>query len=726
MKRALLGHAAALAVSLSMSLPMAALWTALPAQFNTHKAFAQSAASAVKIDNDDIGGVVTGPHGPEAGVWVIAETRELPTRYAKIVVTDDQGRFVVPGLPKAKYQVWVRGYGLVDSAKVDATPGQHLSLTAVPASDAAAAARYYPAIYWFAMLKIPDKDQFGGKSDIPENVTQVAWLTTIKNQACVGCHQLGQLSTRTIPAALGTFKSGEDAWMRRVQSGQASPNMVNPLAGQLGGVPFKYFGDWTDRIAKGELPFAKPPRPAGVERNLLITTWDWGDDQHYLHDLVSSDKRNPTVDANGPLYGSTEYATDHLPVLDPKTSKVTYITPPEGADVPEALGPGHAAIEKPLAASAYWGLQQIWDTKFDNHNDMFDSKGRVWMTGTNHAPGTPAFCRKGSDNPYAKAFPIDSNERQLAMFDPKTQKFTFIDTCFGTHHLQFGFDKDNVLWVSGSGQVAGWLDTKVFDETGDAEKAQGWAPFVLDTNGNGKVDDYTEPGKPAEAGKDMRIAGSGPYAVMPNPADGSVWYTMNVFAGRSGVLRFDPKTKLSEFYAIPMPGFGPRGGDIDSKGVVWVSLASGHLGSFDRSKCKAPLNGPNATGDHCPEGWAFYKYPGPGFQGIGDNSAEASYYTWVDQHNAVGLGKDVPISTANENDGFAALVDGKMVMMRIPYPISFYAKGLDARIDDANGGWKGRGLWSSQGDRTPWLKEGGKGMMPMAVHIQVRPDPLAH
>jgi hypothetical protein len=175
-----------------------------------------------------------------------------------------------------------------------------------------------------------------------------------------------------------------------------------------------------------------------------------------------------------------------------------------------------------------------------------------------------------------------------------------------------------------------------------------------------------------------------------------------------------------------MPGFGPRGGDIDSKGVVWVSLASGHLGSFDRSKCKGPLNGPIATGDHCPEGWTFYKYPGPGFAGIGDNSAEASYYTWVDQHNAVGLGNDVPISTANENDGFAALVDGKMVTLRVPYPLGFYAKGLDARIDDPQAGWKGRGLWSSEGDRTPWLKEGGKGMPPLAVHIQVRPDPLAH
>jgi len=697
---------------------VAAALTAMPARL-----FAQA---AVSIDDNSIGGVVSGPHGAEAGVWVIAETHDFPTRYAKIVVTDDHGRYVLPDLPKARYQVWVRGYGLIDSAKVETAPGRHLNLTAVAAPNAAAAAKYYPAIYWFAMLKIPDKDQFGGKSDIPANVTQADWLTTIKNQACVGCHQLGQLSTRTIPAAFGDAKSGEEAWIRRVQAGQASPLMVNPLAGKLGGVPFKYFGDWTDRVAKGELPFAKPPRPQGVERNIVITEWDWGSPEKYLHDLISSDKRNPTVDAYGPLYGSTEYATDRLPVLDPKTNKVSYLTPPEGADVPEALGPGHAAIAKPLAASAYWGMEQIWDSKFNNHNDMFDANGRLWLTGTNHAPGTPAFCRKASDNPYAKAFPIDSNERQLAMYDPQTGKFTFIDTCYGTHHLQFGFDKDDTLWTSGGGPVAGWLDTKVFDQTGDAEKAQGWAPWVLDTNGNGKLDDYTEPGQPMDPAKDMRIAGSGTYAVMPSPVDGSIWYTWNVFAGRSGIIRFDPKTKLSEVYYVAAPGFGPRGGDIDAKGVVWVSLASGHLGSFDRAKCKGPLNGPTATGDHCPEGWTFYKYPGPGFQGIGDNSAEASYYTWVDQHNAVGLGNDVPISTADENDGYAALVDGKMVMLRVPYPLSYYAKGLDARIDDPNAGWKGRGLWGSEGDRTPWLKEGGKGMTPMAVHIQIRPDPLAY
>ena len=193
---------------------------------------AQQAGSAqVAIDSDDIGGVVRGPSGPEAGVWVIAETTDLPTKFARIVVTDDQGRYVIPDLPKAKYKVWVRGYGLVDSPKVDGEPGKLLDLSAVAAPNEAAAAQYYPAIYWYSMLKIPDASQFGGKSKIPDKITQTDWLTTVKNRNCIGCHQLGQLSTRTIPAALGEFKSGEDAWIRRVQSGQSAENMVNPLGG---------------------------------------------------------------------------------------------------------------------------------------------------------------------------------------------------------------------------------------------------------------------------------------------------------------------------------------------------------------------------------------------------------------------------------------------------------------------------------------------------------------
>src|SRR4030095_12962280 len=122
----------------------------------------QSSSTAVRIDNDDIGGVVTSANGPEAGVWIIAETTDFPTRFAKMVVTDDQGRYVLPDLPKASYNVWVRGYGLVDSRKVRTAPGKILNLKAIGAPTAAAAREYYPGIYWFSMLKIPDKSEFPG------------------------------------------------------------------------------------------------------------------------------------------------------------------------------------------------------------------------------------------------------------------------------------------------------------------------------------------------------------------------------------------------------------------------------------------------------------------------------------------------------------------------------------------------------------------------------------
>jgi hypothetical protein len=687
------------------------------------------AQTAVAIDSNDIGGVVTGARGPEAGVWVIAETTELPTKYAKSVVTDDQGRYVIPDLPNANYQVWVRGYGLVDSPKVRAKPGQQLNLTAVPAPDERAAAHYYPAIYWYAMMQIPPEKDFGGSTEIPKNITRDIWRQRMGNVDCIGCHQLGQESTRTVPAQFGEFKTGAEAWMRRIASGQTGEFMTNRIAGQLGGVPYKYFGDWTDRVAKGELPKHKPSRPQGVERNVVVTSWEWGTEKQFTHDLISSDRRYPTVNAYGPLYGSPEYSSDEMPILDPKTHKATlFKMPVADPNAPESFGPPfHAsAVAKPTQPSAYWGDEKIWSQRANNHNGMFDKGGRVWFAAAVRGIENPAFCKKGSDHPSAKVFPLERSGRQASMLDPKTMKYSFVDTCFGTHHPQFGYDADNTLWFSGTGPVAGWVNIKVWDETGDAAKAQGWAPFVLDTNGNGKVDEWAEPDQPADASKDKRIAGSGPYAVMPHPTDGSVWYTQNVFAGTPGFLRFDPKTNLSEFYAIPKEGIGVRGGDIDKNGVLWGSGSNGTLISFDRRKCKGPLNGPNATGNHCPEGFAYHKYPGPAFEGFENGSAEASYYTWVDHHNTVGLGENVPISTANLNDGFAALKDGQMVMLRIPYPLGFFAKGLDGRIDDPNAGWKGRGLWSTNGDRTPWLKEGGKGSKPRAVQIQVRPDPLAH
>jgi hypothetical protein len=693
-------------------------------------ASAQQQAQPVAIDPDDIGGVVTGPSGPEAGVWVIAETRDLQVRYIKAVVTDDRGRYVVPDLPKASYSVWVRGYGLVDSAKVTAAPGRQLNLTATPAPDDAAAAQYYPAIYWYSMLKMPAADQFGGTSNIPKNIRQIDWIAGMKNQSCVGCHQLGQKSTRTFPPAFADVaaKSHEQAWMRRVQSGQSGEQMFGTLVNRFGGAPFRYFADWTERIAKGELPQAKPQRPQGVERNIVVTLRDWMNEKQYLHDLIASDRRYPTVNAYGPLYGSPEYSSDMIPILDPiKNTATTFKAPVRDADTPLGLGPGHAASLTALQPSPYWGSEQIWDTRINNHNSMIGRDGRVWLAAAVRGPENPAFCKAGSEHPSAKLFPLERTNRAAAVFDPKTKKYSFADLCFGTHHPQFGYDADNTLWFSGGGQVLGWLNTKVFDATGDAAKAQGWTAFVLDTNGNGKRDAYTEPNEPADPAKDRRIT-SGFYAVMPHPTDGSIWGSS--FSVPGAVMRVvpgpnPPATALTEIYNVPMPGFGSRGGDIDKNGVVWVSLGSGHLGSFDRRKCKGPLNGPTATGDHCPEGWSFHKYPGPGFQGLGDNSAEASYYSWVDQHNTFGLGENVPMSTGNLNDGIIAFADGRMVVLRVPYPLGFYAKGFDGRIDDPKAGWKGRGLWAANGDRTPWLIEGGKGTKPLAAHFQLRPDPLA-
>ena len=674
----------------------------------------QAAAQQVTIDADDIGGVVSGRDGPEAGVWVIAETQKFPSRYAKIVVTDGQGRYVVPDLPAAAYSVWVRGYGLVDSPKRQARPGTQLDLTAVPAPNAAAAAQYYPAAYWYSMLDVHREAQ---DMDATE---QHQLLNAFKSNGCVGCHQMGNLATRTIPEALGSFSSAADAWERRVLSGQAGGGMARQLD-RFDGALLRVFADWTDRIEAGELPAAQPVRPFGVERNVVVTVRDWSDGKAYMHDLASTDRRDPTVNAYGPVYGAPELSTDHMPILDPvRNVPTTFELPVRDADTPTT------AQTLPAAPSAYWGDEVIWDSRANVHNPMLDSEARVWLTARVRGRENPAFCREGSDHPSARLFPTTNSGRHVAVFDPSTDEYRFVDTCFSTHHLQF--DANDILWTSGGGQVLGWLDAPRFLETGDAAAAQGWTAFVVDTNGNGRRDAYVEPNEPVDPARDKRFS-VGYYAVMPNPADGSIWGSNRSYPGT--VVRVDPgprppETALSEVYNVPLPGFGIRGSDIDRDGVVWASLASGHLASFDRRKCEGPLNGPAATGDHCPEGWEFYQFPGPGFAGFPDNSVESSYYTWVDQWNTLGLGEDVPIATGNLFDGFHALVYGRYVTLRVPYPMGFYAKGLDGRIDDPDAGWKGRGLWSTNGDRVPWHMEGGKGTKPLVVHIQMRPNPLEH
>ena len=683
------------------------------------------------LDPDDIGGVVRGSHGPEAGVWVVAETSDLSTRFVRIVVTGDDGRYVLPDLPEARYQVWVRGYGLVDSPRVAGTRGATLDLTAVAAPDQKAAAQYYPAGYWFSMLRVPPPDAFPGTgtNGIAKGVeSQQEWLRNVKSGGCWACHQLGNKATRELPPSLGPFASTRAGWERRIQSGQAGPSMIGGI-NQLGPRALDLFADWTDRIAKGELPPA-PPRPRGLERNVVITEWDWADPKAYLHDEVSTDRRNPTLNANGKIYGALELSADYLPVLDPVTHKTSRVpltvrdqaTPRTAPDMPQP--------------SVNWSSEPVWTSRNNVHNPMFDHKGRVWITSVIRSSKNPAFCRQGSAHPSAALFPLDQSGRQLAVYDPATERLTHIDTCFGTHHLMFAEDANHTLWTSGGGDVVGWLNTKLYDETGDEQRAQGWTALVIDTNGNGRRDAYVEPGAPPDPAKDTRYANGWFYAVSPAP-DGSIWGSMLSFPG--AVVRIvpganPPATTLAEVYELPREGdkgysrgFAPRGMDVDRNGVAWAALASGHLASFDRRKCKGPLNGPKATGQHCPEGWTFYPEPLPQLQGVtASGSAEASYYTWVDQFDTLGLGPNTPIDTGNGSEGLLALKDGSWVVLRVPYPLGFYTKWMDGRIDDPKAGWKGRGLWSTVSTRAPFHMETGKGTTSKVVKFQLRPDPLAH
>jgi hypothetical protein len=690
-------------------------------------------SQGVAIDADDIGGTVTGPGGPEAGVWVIAETTDLPTKFVRIVVTDDQGRYVIPDLPTASYSVWVRGYGLVDSPKSSSAPGRTVNLRAAPAPDARAAAHYYPAGYWYSLLQVPAASEFPGTGPngnglSPNLTSQADFLRRIKSGNCTACHQLGTIGTRTIPPALGTFASHVEAWDRRVQSGQAGGGMTTGINQMGRDRVLSMFADWTQRIANGEVP-AAPPRPTGIERNVVITQWDWADPKVYLHDVVSTDRRNPTVNANGPLYGALEASADYVPVLDPMRHVASQI--PLTVRDPATQGTSPQMPEP----SPYWGTEPIWTSRNNVHNPMLDEQGRLWLTSTVRPSDNPAVCREGSDHPSARLTPVNRAGRHLAMYDPTTKKLTHIGTCFSTHHLMFAEDANRTLWTSGGGGVVGWLNTKLFDETGDEERSQGWTALILDTNGNGRRDDYVAPNEPVDPTKDKRL-GAGFYGVSPAP-DGSIWGSSLGFPG--SVIRLvpgsnPPETALAEYYEVPFgnPGaavpeaFSPRGFDVDRNGVAWVALASGHLASFDRRKCRGPLNGPTATGKHCPEGWTFHQEPLPQMKGVTmAGSAEASYYTWVDQFNTSGLGENTPINTGNAAEGLLALKDGEWVVMRVPYPLGFYTKWLDGRIDDPAAGWKGRGLWATVSTRAPFHMEGGKGTTSKVVKFQVRPDPLA-
>ena len=707
---------------------------------------AQALANRVSVDSDDIGGVVTSSKGPEAGVWVIAETNDLPTKYRKIVVTDDQGRYLIPDLPQATYKVWVRGYGLIDGPTVSQVQrGQKLALTAVIAPSAKAAAQYYPANYWLSLMKVPPKNEFPMTVNVPATrgggigssdattlqpattrvvSTQAEWVATVKQ--CNGvCHQMGSKATREISPLLYNLDNTKEEWNQRLRFGQLGAGHVRSLSNLGYDQALSYFADWTDRIAGGETPPA-PPRPAGIERNLVVTLWDIGTPTTFMHDLYATDERDPTVNGYGPIYGS-DFNLNTLMILDAKRNTVQSVQLPF-RDPNELRHFSPQTMESP---SLYYGDEIVWDERSASHVKNVDSKGRAWLAYAWRAQQKPpAFCQEGSGNKFTAYYPlVNVSQRQLAYYDPATKKFKLIDTCYNNRHAGFADDADQTIYWVGQG-VVGWIKPRILDEGGTDEAAQGWCPAYYDVNGDGKY----------EKDADKIIPGTA-YYVTYNPVDKTIWYAVDATPGK--IVRVDignnpPETCHSEaweppFYNAKAPGklgYLPRGIDADGKGLIWAGLAgSGQLGSFDPSKCTVKTTPANEEDlQRCPEGWTLYDVPGPQVKGDTDGgSADFLYGNWVDRFDTLGLGNNVSMATGTGSDAMLALLPDskKWIVLRVPYPQGFNARNLSGRIDDPKAGWKGRGLWVGNEIRNPWHIEGGKGTYPQAAHFQLRPDPLA-
>lgn len=632
-----------------------------------------------QADRTSIGGTVvnSGSGKPEAGVWVIAETK-LPVAYRKIVVTDDQGRFLAPDLPAASYNVWVRGYGLKDSARVTAERGTQVTVQVIDETSPREAAKIYPAAYWESLIQPPAKDQLP-----PGYKSQEHWLAALRG-GCNQCHQLGMASTR-----IWTTPAQWDAVIRK-NSG------MNGAADRLGRELLeKTLADWVNRIRAGEVPQA-PPRPTGLERNFVVSQWDWAAPDSFIHDPVSTDKRNPTLYPYGKVYGADRTGGGRLWALDPvkHTVEMHQVQPRVTRGFDPKIDYYHDR-EVPGAWMA------------SPHNPMLDEQGRVWITQPIR-PGTaqdlPAWTRSAiateSNDPaeIELAYTLRSargNGMQLGFFDTKTRKFVGVDTIYNTHHLQF--DKAGRLWTNAPGDVValGMLDTKKIDPNNpvatEAAAQKAWM----------RIDPATQ----------KTVPGSG-YAVAVSPVDGTIWQSTPAVDGPGNkLIKFDPATRKFKDYPLPLPGRVSHGIDFSTDGRVWFSAGSGHLGRFDPKT----------------ETFTYWDLPGPKFPGTGKEtgSTEYPYFLWVDQFDTLGLGKDTVIVTGTSSDSLQIFDPRREAfsVFRMPYPIPFYTRGLDGRIDDARAGWKGRGIWATYSSYMPRFTETRIGSI---NHIQVRPNPLAN
>ena len=494
---------------------------------------------------------------------------------------------------------------------------------------------------------------------------------------------------------------------------------------------FAMFADWTDRIAAGEVPPA-PPRPQGIERNVVITAVGLGRSEGVsarrgLDRSAQSDASTP----NGLIYGSLELSADYLPVLDP----VRNTDQPGAADRPRSE---HAAdVRRRCRSPRRTGATKpIWTSKNNVHNPMFDEQGRVWITSAVRPSANPDFCKAGSNHPSAKLFPLDSAGRQLAMYDPKTKQLTHISTCFGTHHLMFAEDANHTLWTSGGGQVVGWLNTKMFDETHDEAKSQGWTALIIDTNGNGKRDAYVEPNQPVDPTKDKRFGGAF-YAVAPAP-DGSVWGSVLGFPG--AVVRLvpgsnPPETALAEVYEppfdnpkAPVQGFSPRGDGRRSQRRRLGGARERPPGQLRSPQVQGAAERPDGDRPALPRRLDALRRAAAAAEGRDRSGQRRGELLHVGRSVRHARARREHADQHRQRRRRAARAEGRQVgrCCACRIRLGFYTKWMDGRIDDPNGRLEGPracGPPSARARRSTWKR--GKGTTSKVMHFQLRPDPLA-
>ena len=401
--------------------------------------------------------------------------------------------------------------------------------------------------------------------------------------------------------------------------------------------------------------------------------------------------------------------------------------------------PGHAgdAARHGRSRRRTGATRCIWNSKNNVHNPMLDQQGRALADLGRASVRQPRrSARRAPITRRRSCSRSTRSGRHLQMYDPKTKKLTHIGTCFGTHHLAFAEDANNTLWTSGGGQVVGWLNTKLFEETGDEAKAQGWTALIMDTNGNGKRDAYVEPERAgrSDQGQAVQRRRSTRCSRRPTARSGARCSAIparpcaSCPAATRRRRRWWRCTSRRSSTPIPRRGLlaARHGRRPQRRGV-------GGAGQRPHGELRPPqVQGRRSTarrppGQHCPEGWTLYTEPAPQMKGVTDSgSAEASYYTWVDRFDTLGLGARTCRSTPATRPRAcwrSRTASGSCCACRIRSATT--PSGWTAASTTRRAAGRARGLWSTVSTRAPFHMEGGKGTSSKIVRFQMRPDPLA-